>query len=104
MKKYAEVHFKANEDKLYHDFLLAMVGVEIIVLSKEQIDKEVEVFKASYNAGYEVHIVLHDEKEEKTFRLTMDTFFKSLQYKITNEPNSMAFKIWLDKKDREKSF
>ena len=93
-KKYVQTFFKKDEAQLYKEFLMAMVGIDVIVLSKEQIRDEIKFFEEG-GTGLEVDLVLHNDEETKKFINIMSTFFKGLTYKLSSEPEDENFKKWL---------
>lgn len=66
-----------------------MTNAEIISLSKEQIRIEIDTFERM-RQGMDIRVVLHNDKEEISFKNIMDNFFKGLKYKIT-EDNSTIY-------------
>lgn len=99
-RKYACVSFKKDDGKLYKEWLSAMVGAEIIVLSKEQINAEYDSFISAHQPT-DARVVLHNETEVKSFILTMNTFFKGLEYELTDTPNDEQFERWLSSKMKD---
>ena len=95
-RKYAEVFFPKGACAEYKDFLCAMVSIDAIVMSKEQIDIEADTFKEEYN-NCNVRLVLEDEAKVKSFKLIMDTFLPKREYKITDTPADPTFEKWLNR-------
>ena len=99
--KYAALYFSKDESAKYREFLRAMNGVKIIMISREQIDLCVEEFERD-PVGLTVRLVLHGDEEADLFRHVMRVFFDGLEYEITDDPDDKAFADWLEEKRREK--
>lgn len=99
MPKYAAVYFGPDESKDQREFLSAMNGVQIITLSKEEIDNDIKEFER-IKVGVMNRLVLHDEKEVTLFECCMKAFFSNKEYKITDDPDDEEFAKWLREKEQ----
>lgn len=101
MDYFGHVHFGRDEREQQREFLLAMNGAEIIQISREEIENwyAEDVFHNS--PGCDNHVVLHGEAQKNRFRYIMDAFFPKKKYEITEEPGSLEFRNWLEKKERK---
>lgn len=104
-QKCAILDFKKGENKVYKDFLKAMVGVNIISLSAEEINREIEEFRNSNSEMYEIRVVLHDEDEVNQFKNVMASFFKEKlkDTRITDATTDEAFRHYLERKEKRQA-
>ena len=104
-QKCAILDFKRGETKLYKEFLQAMVGANIIILSSEEINKEVEEFRNSNILSWEIRVVLHDEGEVNNFKDIMSTFFKEIlkDTRITDATTDETFRNYLERKEKRQA-
>ena len=97
-KKYAAIEFSSEEVSAWRQFLSAMAGLQIIGLTKEQVDDEVKIFMQE-KVGVNTRLVLHNKKEVTDFECVMKVFFPEKEYRITDQPEDKMFEKWL--KDKE---
>lgn len=97
--KYAALHFGPEESTLWHTFLTAMTGLQIITLSKEQIEEETKIFM-SEKVGADTRLVLHNDKEVADFECVMKIWFPKKEYQITDTPDDESFERWLKTKNK----
>lgn len=91
---YAEVYFGPEEYGLYRKFLVAMMRLNIIGLSDEELEESVDQLEQSRSTVKNL-IVLHNEEEVTSFRATMKIFFTEKDFRILDDPEDDSFKKWM---------
>lgn len=97
--KYASVYFSLEELDAYRNFLLAMNGLHIIEISREEIEENIRYLQLACT-GTNNRLVLHNDAEVSSFKNIMKAFFPNKEYQITDDPADKAFAEWLENKKK----